>query len=113
MHGTWFFDAQATHDFTFAAPVEAQPVAGYSKDSDETVRGNDGRAGAPTQTASFAKAGWKNWLNNTSITIGCNNVFGQDPPKAYGNFLSNAYGYPGSIYDATGRFVYVSLKKKF
>ena len=52
---------------------------------------------------------WKNLLNHTSVTIGCNNVFGQDPPRA----LASAFGYPSAIYDATGRFVYVSLKKKF
>ena len=80
----WFFDAQATYDFALARPVETQPVAS-----------------------------WKNWLNNTSITIGCNNVFGQDPPKAYGSMFTNPYGYPFFIYDGTGRFVYVSLKKKF
>ena len=55
---------------------------------------------------------WKRLLNNTSVTIGCNNVFGQDPPKAFGGFF-NAIGYPDFIYDSTGRFVYVSLKKKF
>ncbi|CAN5583066.1 hypothetical protein BH18VER2_BH18VER2_01340 [soil metagenome] len=59
------------------------------------------------------RAGWRTWLNGASITIGCNNVFGQDPPKAYGQFFSNAYGYPGAIYDATGRFVYFTLKKRF
>ena len=51
-------------------------------------------------------------LNDTSITIGCNNVFGQDPPKAYG-FGGSSTGYPGFIYDATGRFVYVTLRRKF
>ena len=84
VHQTWFFDTQATYDFALASPIETQPAAS-----------------------------WKNWLNNASITIGCNNVFGQDPPKAYGNFFGNAYGYPSFIYDGTGRFVYVSLKKKF
>ena len=80
----WSFDTQATYDFAFARPVETQPAAS-----------------------------WKNWLNNASITIGCNNVFGQDPPKAYGSMFTNPYGYPFFIYDGTGRFVYVSLKKKF
>ena len=53
----------------------------------------------------------KNLLKSTSLTIGCNNVFGQDPPKAYGGGGSGT-GYPGFIYDATGRFVYVTLTKK-
>ena len=106
---TWFFDVQATYDFVFAAPVESQPVAGYSKGPGKTVVGeNNG-----TQNANYSRAGWKSFLNDTSITIGCNDVFGQDPPKAYGEFFTNPYGYPGSIYDSTGRFVYVSLTKKF
>jgi len=52
---------------------------------------------------------WQNALDNTTLTIGCNNVFGQDPPKA---FLSIA-GYADFIYDSVGRFVYISLKKQF
>ena len=55
---------------------------------------------------------WKNLLNNTSISVGCNNVFGQDPPVAFGGF-GNSTGYPGFIYDSVGRFVYVQLAKKF
>lgn len=82
--GTWFFDAQATYNFVLPAPLEGS-----------------------------SPAGWKKWLRDTSLTIGCNNVFGQDPPKAYGSDLSNSYGYPGFIYDATGRLVYVTLTKKF
>jgi len=42
------------------------------------------------------------------ITLGCNNVFGQDPPDA--NTPTN---YADFAYDSTGRFVYVSLTKKF
>ena len=30
---TWTIDGQASYDFTFVAPVENQPVAGYSKDA--------------------------------------------------------------------------------
>ena len=65
-----------------------------------------------TRSANYAVTNWKKMLNDKSITIGCNNVFGQDPPKAYG-FGGSSTGYPGFIYDATGRFVYVSLGKKF
>ena len=82
MHGTWFFDAQASYHFAFPAAVEGPSLAG-----------------------------WKKWLNETSIAIGCNDVFGQDPPKAYGADFTNSYSYPALIYDGTGRFVYVTLKK--
>jgi hypothetical protein len=42
----------------------------------------------------------KNLLNNTKITIGCNNVFGHDPPDAQA--VAN---YADFLYDSTGRFV--------
>ena len=112
VHSTWIFDVQGSYDFTFAAPVENQAVAGYSKDAKEVVRGKDGKAVETGQTANYAMPCWKNLLNNTTITVGCNNVFGQDPPQAYGEG-GNGVGYPGFTYDATGRFLYVRLTKKF
>ncbi len=115
VHQTFFFDAQGSYDFSFVPPVEPNPVAGYSKDTKEVVRGKDGKAveSASSQTSNYSLPVWQRVLNNTSITVGCNNVFGQDPPKAFGNGFSNSNGFPGFIYDVTGRFVYVSLTKKF
>ena len=110
--GTWTFDVQGTYNFVFAPPVESQPVAGYSKDSKEMTHDKDGKAFKPTQTANYSMPCWKNLVNNTGITVGCNNVFGQDNPTAFGGF-GNITGYPGFIYDAVGRFVYFSLTKKF
>jgi outer membrane receptor protein involved in Fe transport len=111
---TWFFDGQLSYDFTFVAPVENQPLAGYSKNAKDMTMGKDGKAteSAVSQTASVGLPAWKQVLNGITITLGCNNIFGTDPPKAYG-FGGSSTGYPGSIYDATGRFVYVSLTKKF
>ncbi|MEO7723419.1 MAG: hypothetical protein ABIU29_01835, partial [Chthoniobacterales bacterium] len=107
---TWFFDVQASYDFTFAPPVETQPVAGYAKDAQEITSASGGQPveSAPTQTANFALPVWKRLLNNTTLTIGCNNVFGHDPPDA-----ATATNYADFLYDPTGRFVYVSLTKKF
>jgi len=111
---TWMIDGQASYDFTFVAPVENQPVAGYSKDAKDMSRGKDGRSteSATTQTSNYGLPIWQRVLNGTSITLGCNNIFGQDPPDAYG-FGGNSTKYPGFLYDATGRFVYVQLTKKF
>src|SRR5206468_10912847 len=113
-HQTWIVDAQASYDFTFVAPVENQPVAGYSKDAKDVAAGKDGKAteSATAQTSNYGLPVWKRVLNGTSITLGCDNGFGQDPPKAYG-FGGNSTGYPGFLYDSQGRFVYVSLTKKF
>jgi hypothetical protein len=56
---------------------------------------------------------WKTLLNNTTYTIGCNNILGADPPKAFGFQHGNASNYPGGLYDNLGRFWYVELVKKF
>ena len=114
VHQTFFFDVQASYDFTSLLPVETNPVPGYSKGEKEVVRGKDG---APTETASaqtsnYGRSVLDHLLRGTVITIGCNDVFGQDPPKAYGEG-GNAVGYPGFTYDATGRFVYGRLTKRF
>jgi iron complex outermembrane receptor protein len=110
----WTIDGQASYDFTFVAPVENQPVAGYSKDAKEMSTGKDGKAteSAASQTSSYGLPIWQRVLNGTTITLGCDNIFGQDPPKAFG-FGGNSNGYPGFLYDSTGRFVYVQLTKKF
>jgi iron complex outermembrane receptor protein len=111
---TWFVDGQLSYDFTFVAPVENQPVAGYSKDAKDMTTGKDGKAteSAASQTSSYRLPIWQRVLNGTTITLGCDDIFGQDPPRAF-DFQNNANGYPGTIYDSTGRFVYVSLTKKF
>jgi outer membrane receptor protein involved in Fe transport len=56
---------------------------------------------------------WQTILNNSTITVGVNNIFGEDPPPSIGFELGNSTGYPGSSYDNLGRFVYVRLIKKF
>jgi outer membrane receptor protein involved in Fe transport len=56
----------------------------------------------------MASCTWERLLNDTTITLGCNNVFGHDPPTA-----AATTNYADFIYDSTGRFVYVSLRKTF
>ena len=115
VHQTFFFDGQLSYDFTaLLLPVETNPVPGYSKGEKEVVRGRDGaplEKGA-AQTSNYQRTVLDHLLRGTIITIGCNNIFGQDPPKAWGEG-GNAVGYPGFTYDATGRFVYARLTKKF
>jgi iron complex outermembrane receptor protein len=52
------------------------------------------------------------YLQDTKVTLGAINVFDKNPPKSYGEG-NNSTGYPGFLYDSTGRFLYVSLSKKF
>lgn len=95
---TWLFDVRASYTFNFV-PGATPPVASTGKGTVPAI---------PTETAAFACSGWKRLLNGTTLAIGCNNVFGQDPPRS-GTFVR----YPISLYDPTGRFVYASLTKKF
>ena len=105
---TWFFDVRCSYNFHFIPPVEPRPVAGYSQSASETSPAGDDKSRAGSQAASFAMPLWKQALNNISITLGCNDVFGQDPPHA-----AATENYADFLYDSTGRFVYVTLTKKF
>ena len=110
VHPTNFIDGQVSYSLIFAPPVEPQPVAGYSKDV-RGVAGKDGRA--VETTAAYSMPCWKTILNNSTITVGCNNMFGQDPPESPGQFHSSTLNYPGFTYDNLGRFWYVQFRKKF
>ncbi|PZR78381.1 MAG: hypothetical protein DLM52_02995 [Chthoniobacterales bacterium] len=112
---TWTFDIQATYDFTGLVPVENKPVPGYSKDAKEISHGKEGALAetASDQTTNYAGMTWQRVLfQGMSITLGCNNLFDRDPPAAIGE-KGNGQNYPGFTYDATGRFIYARLTKKF
>ena len=107
VHQTWFFDAQTSYDIIFTSPVEAAPVPGYSKRAKEVGKEKE----APP--VPYSMPCWKTVLNNTRITVGVNNIFGQRPPTSFGFEIGNAVKYPGFSYDNLGRFVYARLIKKF
>jgi iron complex outermembrane receptor protein len=96
----WLVDLQASYDFS--ALVAKPPGPTSSKDGKTNV----------STDASGQLSFWDQMLNGTTFTIGCNNVFDQDPPFASGQG-GNSVGYPGFTYDSTGRFYYVRLTKKF
>ena len=52
------------------------------------------------------------WFADTKVAIGARNLFDKDPPYSSGN-AGNATGYPSFLYSSEGRFVYVSLTRKF
>lgn len=52
------------------------------------------------------------FLADTKATIGVRNLFDRDPPYAAGNG-GNSTGYPGFLYSSEGRFVYLSVTRKF
>ena len=39
----------------------------------------------PVSTAEYNPCGWRGWLNNTTITLGMQNVFDEDPPFVAGS----------------------------
>ena len=102
---TWFFDVRAS--YTFLVPSAPQTVAGYAKEGGKSSSGKE-RQPEESSSAQMANCTWQRLLNNTIITLGCNNVFGHDPPASGG-----AENYPDFIYDSTGRFVYLSVRKRF
>ena len=109
VHPTWFTDAQLSYSLIFTPPVEAVPVAGYSKDNKE-IAGRDKEA---PSTIAYAMPCWKKIVNNSTVTIGVNNMFGEDPPKEFGFEFGSTTGYPAFAYDNLGRFWYARLIKKF
>src|SRR6266700_2014778 len=108
VHATWFTDAQLSYSLIFTRPVEAAPVPGYSKGGKEVVGKEKEASPVP-----YAMPCWKNILNNTTLTVGVNNIFSEDPPTMFGFEAGNSINYPGSTYDNLGRFVYVRIIKKF
>jgi outer membrane receptor protein involved in Fe transport len=111
VNATWFTDASLSYSFIFTPPVESQPVAGYSKGGKEVMTNKEGK---PVETtAAYSMPCWKKVVNNTTLTVGVNNIFGEDPPPGFGFEGGDANKYPGSLYDNLGRFVYARLIKKF
>src|SRR5438874_207404 len=113
VHPTWFTDAQLSYSLIFTPPVEAAPVPGYSKGGKEVITSKEGKEKEVPPAAVYSMPCWQTILNNSTITVGVNNIFGEDPPKSIGFEFGNSTGYPGSSYDNLGRFLYARLIKKF
>ena len=109
VHPTNFVDAQLGYTLVFAQPVEEHPVAGYSKGGKEVKSAKDKEA-VVEQTAMPC---WKTVFNNTTLSVGVQNIFDQEPPASFGFERGNSDAYPGSLYDNIGRFWYVRMIKKF
>jgi hypothetical protein len=103
-------------NYTFNLPASAaqNEVPGYARDGGKNTRTNDDRNKSvmPVSTAEYNPCGWRAWLNQTTITLGVNNVFDLDPPfaAAASNFENN---YDERQANIRGRIWYVALKKRF
>jgi len=104
-------DLILNYTFNLPAPVQ-QEVPGYAKDGGKNVKMKDGKDKTvmPVSTAEYNPCGWRAWLNNTTVTLGMQNVLDSDPPFVAGNFEN---GYDESLTTIKGRFWYAQLKKRF
>jgi iron complex outermembrane recepter protein len=104
-------DLIASYTFNLPSPAPAE-VPGFAKDGGKNVKTKDGKEKnvMRVSTAEYNPCGWRAWLNNTTITLGMQNVFDEDPPFVA---ASNENGYDESLATIKGRFWYVQLKKRF
>jgi iron complex outermembrane recepter protein len=104
-------DLIASYMFNLPPPAAAE-VPGFSKNGSKNVKMKDGKEKEvmPLSTAEYGCSNWKWWLNNTTITLGMQNVLDSDPPFVAGSFEN---GYDESLATIKGRFWYVQLKKRF
>jgi iron complex outermembrane receptor protein len=104
-------DLVASYTFNLPPPTPEQ-VPGLAKDGGKNFKVKDGKEKnvIPVSTAEHNPCGWRAWLNNTTITLGMQNVFDEDPPFVAGSFEN---GYDESLATIKGRFWYVQLKKRF
>ena len=103
-------DLVLNYTFHLPRPV-TEPVPGYAKDVDNNAdtKDREDKNVMPVSTAEYSSSGWRAWLNNTTITIGMNNVFDQDPPFV----ATPEYNYDEWDHNIRGRVWYVALKKRF
>jgi iron complex outermembrane recepter protein len=101
----------AAYTFNLPPPASAS-VAGLAKDGGKNVKVKDSneKRVVPVSTAEYNRCGWRAWLNNTTISLGIQNLLDADPPFASGSIEN---GYDESLATIKGRFCYVQLKKKF
>jgi outer membrane receptor protein involved in Fe transport len=106
-------------NYTFHLPPRVtEPVPGYAKDASKNpqVRDDKEKNVMPVSTAAYSSSRWRAWLDNTTITLGMNNVFDQDPPFVKGTpfpVAGNENGYDPWQANIRGRVWYVALKKRF
>src|SRR5262249_31642651 len=100
-------------NYTFHLPAPAtEPVPGYAKDAGNVeMTDREDERGSPVSTVEGSSYGWRAWLNNTTVTLGMNNVFDQDPPFVASG--TNFNGYDPWQANIRGRVWYVALKKRF
>jgi iron complex outermembrane receptor protein len=109
-------DLILNYTFNLPPPAAQTEVAGYAKDGGKNVKMKDGKEKnvMPVSTAEYNPCGWRAWLNNTTLTLGVDNVADLEPPFVAGFAESgDAQGYDESVANDKGRLWYVAVKKRF
>jgi outer membrane receptor protein involved in Fe transport len=105
-------DLILNYTFNLPPPAAQNEVAGYAKDGGKNVKMKDGKEKnvMPVSTAEYNPCGWRAWLNNTTITLGVDNVGDLEPP-----FVAAAFenGFDESTANPKGRLWYAAIKKRF
>src|SRR5438105_4256133 len=105
-------DLVRNYTFNLSASVAQNEVAGFARDGGKNSKMKDGKGKnvMPVSTAEYNPCGRRAWLNNTTITLGLNNVFDLAPPFVAG---SGENGYDEATANIKGRTWYVALTKRF
>jgi iron complex outermembrane receptor protein len=106
-------DLIASYTFNLP-PLAPAEVPGFAKDGGKNINMKDNKEKSmmPVSTAEYNPCGWRTWLNNTTLTLGMQNVFDEDPPFVWAGG-GGENGYDESLATIKGRFWYVQLKKRF
>ena len=100
-------------DYTFNLPPPAAQteVAGYAKNGSRSEKNGKEKDIMPVSTAEYNPCGWRAWLNQTTLTLGVDNVFDLEPPFVAA--FQNPPGFDQASANAKGRFWYAAVKKRF
>jgi iron complex outermembrane receptor protein len=105
-------DLILNYTFNLPPPAAQTEVAGYAKDGGKNVSMKDGKEKnvMPVSTAEYNPCGWRAWLNNTTLTLGIDNVADLEPPFVAASFEN---GYDEETANAKGRVWYAAIKHRF
>ena len=97
-----------SYTFRSRAGSASIDVSGDAKNGGSAEIKEQNRVSA--STAKYHPRGWRSWLDNTTITVGINNLTDHQPP-----FVAAAIenGYDESTANIRGRTWFVAIKKRF
>lgn len=98
-----YFTVDGRLSYTFKGRTTPGPIVDAKDAKDRMDAKNSAVAGAPMMSPV------QRLLDGTTVTVGCNNIFDEDPRYVAGANSATDL----SIYDPSGRFLYFEVSKKF